>query len=41
MSAEASGKLLRMDVEEGMKLEAGQAVGQVDTVQLYLKKLQL
>ena len=30
-----------MDVEEGMKLEAGQAVGQVDTVQLYLKKLQL
>ena len=41
VSAEASGKLLRMDVEEGMKLEAGQAVGQVDTVQLYLKKLQL
>lgn len=41
VSAEASGKLLRMDVEEGMKLEAGQAVGLVDTVQLYLKKLQL
>ena len=41
VSAEASGRLLCMDVEEGMKLEAGQAVGQVDTVQLYLKKLQL
>lgn len=41
VSAEASGKLLRMDVEEGMKLQAGQTVGMVDTVQLYLKKLQL
>lgn len=41
ISAETSGKLLYMDVEEGMKLKAGQIVGIVDTVQLYLKKLQL
>lgn len=41
VSSETSGKLLGMDVEEGMKLEAGQTVGIVDTVQLHLKKLQL
>lgn len=41
VSSETSGKLLRMDVEEGMRLKAGQTVGIVDTVQLYLKKLQL
>lgn len=41
VSAEASGKLLYMNVEEGMKLQVGQTVGMVDTVQLYLKKLQL
>ncbi len=41
VSSETSGKLLGMDVEEGMKLEAGQTVGIVDTMQLHLKKLQL
>lgn len=41
VSSETSGRLLGMDVEEGMKLEAGQTVGIVDTVQLHLKKLQL
>lgn len=41
VSAEASGKLLYMNVEEGMRLQVGQTVGMVDTVQLYLKKLQL
>lgn len=41
VSAEASGKLLYMNLEEGMKLQVGQTVGMVDTVQLYLKKLQL
>lgn len=41
VSAEAAGKLLRLDVEEGTKLEAGEEIGLVDTVQLYLKKLQL
>ena len=41
VSAEAAGKLLRLEVEEGTKLEAGEEIGLVDTVQLYLKKLQL
>lgn len=41
VSAEASGKLLRFDVEEGTVLKVGQNVGLIDTVQLYLKKLQL
>ena len=40
-SAEASGRLLYFDIEEGMLLKAGEEVGVVDTVQLYLKKLQL
>ena len=41
VSAEASGKILGLDVEEGTTLKAGQEVGIIDTVQLYLKKLQL
>lgn len=41
VSAEASGHLLYFDIEEGMLLKAGEEVGVVDTVQLYLKKLQL
>ena len=41
VSAEASGRLLHFDIEEGMLLKAGEEVGVVDTVQLYLKKLQL
>lgn len=41
VSAEAAGKLLQLDVEEGTRLKAGKEVGLVDTVQLYLKKLQL
>lgn len=41
VSSEASGKLLRLDAEEGTLLKAGREVGIVDTVQLYLKKLQL
>ena len=40
VSAEASGRLLYFDIEEGMLLKAGEEVGVVDTVQLYLKKLQ-
>lgn len=39
VSAEASGRLLYFDIEEGMLLKAGEEVGVVDTVQLYLKKL--
>lgn len=41
VSSEAAGKLLRLEVEEGTRLRAGEEVGLVDTVQLYLKKLQL
>ena len=41
VSAEASGRLLYFDIEEGMLLKAGEEVGVVDTVQLYLKTLQL
>ncbi|WP_300699376.1 HlyD family efflux transporter periplasmic adaptor subunit [Bacteroides sp.] len=41
VSAEASGKLLSFDIEEGAALKAGQQVGIIDTIQLYLKKLQL
>ena len=41
VSAEAAGKLLRLEVEEGTRLKAGEEIGLVDTVQIYLKKLQL
>lgn len=41
VSAEASGKLLFFDVEEGTRLSSGAEVGLIDTVQLYLKRLQL
>lgn len=41
VSSEAAGKLLNFDVEEGTHLTAGKEVGLIDTVQLYLKKLQL
>lgn len=41
VSAEASGRLLCFDVEEGTRLASGEEVGLIDTVQLYLKKLQL
>ena len=41
LSAEAAGRILRFDAEEGDVLEAGRQVGAIDTVQLYLQKLQL
>ena len=41
VSAEATGRILRFDAEEGDRLEAGRQVGAIDTVQLYLQKLQL
>ena len=40
VSAEASGKILRFDVEEGSVLRAGAQVGIIDTVQLSLMKRQ-
>ena len=41
VSAEAAGPILRFDAEEGDVLRAGRQVGAIDTVQLYLQKLQL
>lgn len=41
ISAEASGILKSFGVKEGMRLKAGQKVGQVDTTQLYLRKKEL
>lgn len=41
VSAEATGKLLQLKLEEGTRLQAGEEVGLIDTVQLSLKKLQL
>lgn len=41
VSAEAQGRLTALDIEEGNLLTAGQQVGIIDTVQLYLKKQQL
>ena len=40
VSAEASGKILELKVEEGQDLQSGQTIGLVDTTDLYLKKLQ-
>ncbi|MEG2856414.1 HlyD family secretion protein [Bacteroides sp.] len=41
VSSEAAGRILRLGIEEGEVLKAGQKVGLIDTVQLYLKQLQL
>lgn len=41
VSAEQTGKLLRLDLDEGDKVARGQQVGLIDTVQLYLKARQL
>jgi len=41
VSAEAAGKILTFTAEEGTVLEAGQTVGVIDSMQLYLRKKQL
>ncbi|HIW64700.1 MAG TPA: efflux RND transporter periplasmic adaptor subunit [Candidatus Alistipes intestinipullorum] len=41
VSAEASGRILAFEVEEGDSVTAGVTVGTIDSVQLYLQKLQL
>lgn len=41
VSAEANGKLLEFNVEEGQTIDEGEIVGYIDTVQLNLKKQQL
>ncbi|WP_343674002.1 HlyD family efflux transporter periplasmic adaptor subunit [Chitinophaga sp.] len=41
VSAEASGNIKSLDIEEGQVLKAGQVVGYIDSIQLILKKKQL
>lgn len=41
VSAEANGRLFQLNAEEGTVLKQHEEVGLIDTVQLYLKKLQL
>ena len=41
VSSEAAGRILDFMVDEGETVEAGRQVGTIDTVQLYLQKLQL
>ncbi|MVZ65202.1 HlyD family efflux transporter periplasmic adaptor subunit [Sphingobacterium sp. DK4209] len=41
ISAEAAGTIKAFDVQEGQTLTAGQSIGYIDSVQLYLKKRQL
>ena len=41
VSAEGNGRIMNLDIQEGDQLEAGAVVGCIDTVQLYLSKIQL
>ncbi|MCL2131454.1 MAG: HlyD family efflux transporter periplasmic adaptor subunit [Lentimicrobiaceae bacterium] len=41
VSSEGNGKILLLNIEEGQKLDFYQQVGQIDTMQLFLKKEQL
>jgi HlyD family secretion protein len=41
ISAETQGMLKVFDIQEGQNLQAGQRIGYIDTVQLYLQKKQL
>jgi len=41
ISAEANGKILQLNIEEGQELKAGQVIGHIDSTQLYSRKLQL
>ncbi|MDR2084057.1 MAG: HlyD family efflux transporter periplasmic adaptor subunit [Bacteroidales bacterium] len=41
VAAESNGKLLSLNIEEGMYVEEGQIVGMIDTMDLYLNKLKL
>lgn len=41
IAAEANGKLLKLDVEEGQQLDSGQVIGYIDSTQFHLNKIQL
>ncbi|HEY3402334.1 MAG TPA: efflux RND transporter periplasmic adaptor subunit [Ohtaekwangia sp.] len=41
ISAEANGKILLLNIEEGQELSPGQIIGHIDSTQIYARKLQL
>ena len=41
VSAEAIGKIIHFDIQEGQVVSPGQLIGIIDTTQLYLRKMQL
>lgn len=41
ISARGAGEIMRLNIEEGQTVEAGQAVGHIDTTQLHLRKAEL
>lgn len=41
ISSEAAGTIKQLTIEEGQTIKAGQSIGYIDSVQLYLKKKQL
>jgi len=41
VASEANGKIISLDVSEGQEVKANESFGMIDTVQLYLSKLQL
>jgi len=41
VSAKGTGEIMQFDIQEGQNVEAQKQVGYIDTIQLYLKKMQL
>src|SRR5436190_14619306 len=41
IAAEANGKLLQLNIEEGQQMDSGQIIGYIDSTPLHLSKLQL
>ncbi|MEO5581144.1 MAG: biotin/lipoyl-binding protein, partial [Saprospiraceae bacterium] len=41
ISAEATGNIKLLNIEEGQQLKSGEIIGYVDSIQLYLKRKQL
>lgn len=41
VSARVAGEIMELDIDEGTEVTAGEPVGYIDTVQLYLQRLQL
>ena len=41
VSARVAGEIMELDIDEGTEVTAGKPVGYIDTVQLYLQRLQL